>query len=128
MQFSEIQLTHSKTKMAKLYGIPNCDTMKKARRWLDEHGVPYQFHDYKKAGVDEGLLRQWVDQVGWEALFNRRGMMWRKLDDSLKDNMDEANAIRVMLETPSIIKRPVLEVGDRLHVGFREDDYSSLFD
>ncbi|MGD8914338.1 MAG: ArsC family reductase [Candidatus Thiodiazotropha sp.] len=114
--------------MAKLYGIPNCDTMKKARRWLDEHGVPYQFHDYKKAGVDEGLLRQWVDQVGWEALFNRRGMMWRKLDDSLKANMDEANAIRVMLETPSIIKRPVLEVGDRLHVGFREDDYSSLFD
>ncbi|MGD9171192.1 MAG: arsenate reductase, partial [Candidatus Thiodiazotropha sp.] len=77
--------------MAKLYGIPNCDTMKKARRWLDEHGVPYQFHDYKKAGVDEGLLRQWVDQVGWEALFNRRGMMWRKLDDSLKANMDEAN-------------------------------------
>jgi arsenate reductase len=113
--------------MVTLYGIANCDTMKKARRWLDEHEIAYQFHDYKKAGIEERLLRQWVDRVGWEILLNRRGMMWRKLDDSVKASIDEANAIRIMLETPSIIKRPVLEVGDRLHVGFKEDDYSKLF-
>jgi Spx/MgsR family transcriptional regulator len=112
--------------MVKLYGIPNCDTMKKARRWLDEHQIAYQFHDYKKAGVEESLLRQWIVQVGWETLLNRRGMMWRKLDDSVKAGIDEENAIRIMLETPSIIKRPVLEVGKTLLVGFKEDDYARL--
>jgi Spx/MgsR family transcriptional regulator len=127
MRFNELLLTRSETKMVKLYGIPNCDTMKKARRWLDEHEIAYQFHNYKKVGVDEGLLRRWVDQLGWETLLNRRGMMWRKLDDSVKANINEANAICVMLETPSIINRPVLEVGDTLQVGFREDDYSKLF-
>jgi Spx/MgsR family transcriptional regulator len=101
--------------------------MKKARCWLDEHEIAYQFHNYKKVGIEEKLLRQWVDQVGWEILLNRRGMMWRKLDDSVKAGIDEANAIRIMLETPSIIKRPVLEVGETLHVGFKEDDYSKLF-
>ncbi|MES9815756.1 MAG: ArsC family reductase [Candidatus Thiodiazotropha sp.] len=113
--------------MVKLYGIPNCDTMKKARRWLDEHGIAYQFHDYKKVGVDEKLLRQWVDRVGWEALLNRRGMMWRRLDDSVKAEINEENAIRVMLETPSIIKRPVLETDKTLSVGFTQEAYSKLF-
>ncbi|MES9923409.1 MAG: ArsC family reductase [Candidatus Thiodiazotropha endolucinida] len=113
--------------MVKLYGIPNCDTMKKARRWLDEHGIAYQFHDYKKVGVDEKLLRLWVDRVGWEALLNRRGMMWRRLDDSVKAEINEENAIRVMLETPSIIKRPVLEADKTLNVGFTEEAYSKLF-
>lgn len=113
--------------MVKLYGIPNCDTMKKARRWLDEHGIAYQFHDYKKVGVDEKLLRQWVDRVGWEALLNRRGMMWRRLDDSVKAEINEENAIRIMLETPSIIKRPVLETDKTLNVGFTEEAYSKLF-
>ncbi|MES9988525.1 MAG: ArsC family reductase [Candidatus Thiodiazotropha endolucinida] len=113
--------------MVKLYGIPNCDTMKKARRWLDEHGIAYQFHNYKKVGVDEKLLRQWVDRVGWEALLNRRGMMWRRLDDSVKAEINEENAIRVMLETPSIIKRPVLETDKTLNVGFTEEAYSKLF-
>jgi Spx/MgsR family transcriptional regulator len=113
--------------MVKLYGIPNCDTMKKARRWLDAHEIAYQFHDYKKAGVDEKQLRQWVDRVGWETLLNRRGMMWRKLDETVKTEMNEAMAIRVMLETPSIIKRPLLELDKTLHVGFTEDAYSRLF-
>ncbi|MES9827654.1 MAG: ArsC family reductase [Candidatus Thiodiazotropha sp.] len=113
--------------MVKLYGIPNCDTMKKARRWLDEHGIAYQFQDYKKVGVDEKLLRHWVDRVGWEALLNRRGMMWRKLGDSVKAEINEENAIRVMLETPSIIKRPVLETDKTLNVGFTEEAYSKLF-
>ncbi|MES9841170.1 MAG: ArsC family reductase [Candidatus Thiodiazotropha endolucinida] len=113
--------------MVKLYGIPNCDTMKKAIRWLDEHGITYQFHNYKKVGVDEKLLRQWVDRVGWEALLNRRGMMWRRLDDSVKAEINEESAIRVMLETPSIIKRPVLETDKTLNVGFTEEAYSKLF-
>jgi Spx/MgsR family transcriptional regulator len=113
--------------MIKLYGIPNCDTMKKARRWLDEHKITYQFHNYKKAGIEQALLHQWIGQVGWETLLNRRGMMWRKLDDRVKANINEANAIHIMLETPSIIKRPVLEMGKILHVGFKEDDYFKLF-
>ena len=114
--------------MVKVYGIPNCDTMKKARQWLADHGVEYEFHDYKKAGVDEKRLRGWVAQVGWETLLNRRGMMWRKLDDEVKAGIDEASAIQVMLDTPSIIKRPVLEYGGKLQVGFKEAEYAALFD
>ena len=113
--------------MVRLYGIPNCDTMKKARQWLADHGVDYEFHDYKREGVDEKRLRGWVRQVGWESLLNRRGMMWRKLDEATKAGIDEARAIRVMLETPSIIKRPVLEQGKRLQVGFKEAEYRDLF-
>jgi Spx/MgsR family transcriptional regulator len=113
--------------MVRLYGIPNCDTMKKARQWLANHKVAYEFHDYKKEGVDEKRLRRWVAQVGWEKLLNRRGMMWRKLDDATKAEIDETSAIRIMLETPSIIKRPVLEQGKKLHVGFKEAEYQALF-
>ncbi len=113
--------------MITLYGIPNCDTMKKARRWLDEHGVEYQFHDYKKAGLEEAQLRAWVKELGWETLVNRRGMMWRKLDQDVRDNMDEAKAIEVMRTTPSIIKRPLLDTGDARHVGFSEKQYQEIF-
>ena len=84
--------------MTTIYGIPNCDTMKKARKWLDEQGIEYQFHNYKKDGLDEKLLRGWVEAVGWEVLLNKRGMMWRKLDDRTKANIDEASAIRVMVK------------------------------
>jgi arsenate reductase len=113
--------------MIKLYGITNCDTMKKARRWLDEQGIAYQFHDYKKTGMDEKRLRRWIELVGWETLLNRRGMMWRKLGDEVKADIDETSAIRIMLETPSIIKRPVLEDGKSIHVGFDPEHYSKLF-
>ena len=113
--------------MVKVYGIPNCDTMKKARKWLTDHDVEYEFHDYKKEGVDEKRLRSWVALVGWETLLNRRGMMWRKLDDAVKAGIDESSAIGVMLETPSIIKRPVLEHDKALHVGFKEADYEAIF-
>jgi arsenate reductase len=113
--------------MNTLFGIPNCDTMKKARKWLDGHGIAYQFHDYKKAGLDEATLRAWVEELGWEALINRRGQMWRKLDPALRDGLDEAGAIRVMLETPSIIRRPLLDTGTRRHVGFSETDYAEIF-
>ncbi|MCU7862595.1 MAG: ArsC family reductase [Candidatus Thiodiazotropha sp. (ex Lucinoma borealis)] len=113
--------------MVKLYGIANCDTMKKARQWLNDQGISYEFHDYKKAGIDENQLRNWVDTLGWEVLLNRRGMMWRKLDDSVKTAIDEASAIQVMLQTPSIIKRPLLDDGKSLYVGFKEEQYARIF-
>jgi transcriptional regulator, Spx/MgsR family len=112
--------------MIDLYGIPNCDTMKKARRWLDEHGIEYRFHDYKKEGIDEERLRDWAGKVGWEALLNRRGMMWRKLPQEVREKIDEQSALRIMLETPSIIKRPVLVTDDRMLVGFSEETYREL--
>jgi arsenate reductase len=114
--------------MVRLYGIANCDTMKKARQWLEEQGIEYRFHDYKKEGVDETRLRRWVKQVGWETLLNRRGMMWRKLDEAVKADLNQASAIGIMLQTPSIIKRPVLEYGKNLHVGFRTEEYARIFD
>ena len=114
--------------MTRIYGIPNCDTMKKARKWLGSHGVAYEFHDFKKHGVDEQRLRTWVRQAGWEVLLNRRGMMWRKVPDDVRANIDEASAIELMLSTPSIIKRPVLEHDGALRVGFSEADYEALFD
>jgi len=110
-----------------LFGIPNCDTMKKARRWLEANDVLYTFHDYKKSGVPEKELKQWVKKVGWEILLNRRGTTWRKLDDSVKENIDEASAIQVMIENPSAIKRPVLEIDDQLLVGFSEGTYKEAF-
>lgn len=113
--------------MVRIYGIPNCDSMKKARQWLAEHGVDHEFHDYKKAGLDKKLLRRWVKMIGWERLLNRRGTTWRKLDPAVKADIDEATAIRVMLATPSIIKRPVLELDGNLYVGFEPAEYEKLF-
>jgi len=112
--------------MIKIYGIPNCDTMKKARKWLDENNLDYVFHDYKKQGIAEKDLKRWVEQLGWEVVLNKRGTTWRKLDDSIKNNIDEASSIQVMLENPSAIKRPVLEHGKVLLVGFNEDKYKTL--
>ena len=110
-----------------LFGIPNCDTMKKARRWLEANGVLYSFHDYKKAGVPEDELKLWVKTVGWEILLNRRGTTWRKLDDNIKDNIDEASAIQIMLDNPAIIKRPVLNSNNLITVGFSEKEYIEIF-
>jgi len=91
-----------------IHGIPACDTMKKARRWLDEHDVEYTFHNYKKLGADASLLRSWCKKTGWEALVNRRGTTWRKLAESDRENLDEKAAIDLMQANPSLIKRPVL--------------------
>ena len=113
--------------MTTLYGIPNCDTMKKARAWLTEQGIAYQFHNYKTAGIDETMLRDWVSQVGWEALLNRRGMMWRKVPVDVQEAIDEASACQLMLATPSIIKRPVLQHHAKLLIGFDPAQYVQMF-
>ena len=110
-----------------VYGIPSCDTMRKARRWLDEHDVAYSFHDYKKAGIDAAKLEAWSAKVGWDQLLNRRGTTYRKLDESERDGIDEAKAIRLMGERPSLIVRPVVERGDEVIVGFDDTLYTKLF-
>jgi len=112
--------------MITLYGIPNCDTIKKARKWLSDNGKDYSFHDYKKQGVPEKELRRWVKQLGWETLLNKRGTTWRKLDEATKASVDEASAIQIMLNNPSIIKRPVLTSGKILLVGFSAGEYAQL--
>lgn len=104
--------------MLTLYGIPNCDTMKKARQWLQQQQLDYQFHDYKKAGIDTATLQQWVDQLGWELLVNRRGTTWRKLPESDRETINATTAIQLMQANPSLIKRPVLNTGHQLLVGF----------
>jgi arsenate reductase len=106
-----------------IYGIKNCDTMKKARGWLDAAGIDYAFHDYKSAGIDRDRLAGWSKEVGWEKLLNRAGMTFRKLPDSDKAGLDEDKALALMVAKPSMIKRPVLDVGGKLLVGFKPDDY-----
>lgn len=111
---------------ATLYGIKNCDTMKKAWTWLDSHGVAYDFHDYKKAGIDRARLEGWVRQLGWEVLLNRAGTTFRALPEADKQGLDAEKAISLMLANPSMIKRPVLEKDGRLAVGFRPETYAQL--
>ncbi|MFL9498814.1 ArsC family reductase [Rhodopseudomonas palustris] len=110
-----------------LYGIKNCDTMKKARTWLDGHAVSYAFHDYKTGGIDQEHLERWAKQVGWETLLNRAGTTFRKLPEADKEGLTEAKAIALMLAQPSMIKRPVLEHGRKLLVGFRPEAYAEVF-
>ncbi len=109
-----------------IYGIRNCDTMKKARAWLEAHGVDYDFHDYKSDGIDRTTLEKWAKTVGWEVLLNRAGTTFRKLPDDAKQNIDERKAFELMLEQPSMIKRPVLEHGKTVLVGFSEERYSAI--
>lgn len=112
--------------MIKLYGIPNCDTMKKAMKWLTANKLAYEFHDYKKWGVPENDLKLWVANAGWEVLLNKRSTTWKNLDDNLKKGLNEFSAIRIMLENPTSIKRPVLVNGNELIIGFKADEYKSL--
>jgi len=106
-----------------LYGIKNCDTMKKARAWLDAKGVAYTFHDYKIEGIDRARLEGWAREAGWEALLNRAGTTFRKLPEADKAGLDEDKAIALMLGQPSMIKRPVLDLGRRILVGFKPEQY-----
>jgi len=111
-----------------LYGIKTCDTMKKARTWLDAHGIAYAFHDYKAAGIDRARLEGWCREAGWEVLLNRAGTTFRGLDDADKQGLDQKKAVRLMLARPSLIKRPVLERGKGgLLVGFKPEIYAAAF-
>ncbi|MFL5295907.1 MAG: ArsC family reductase [Phenylobacterium sp.] len=112
---------------ATLYGIRNCDTMKKAWTWLDQHGVAYGFHDYKKAGIDRAMLEAWAGSVGWETLLNRSGTTFRALPEDQKAGLTEAKAIDLMLAQPSMIKRPVLDLDGGLTVGFKPEAYTEVF-
>lgn len=107
-----------------IYGIKNCDTMKKARAWLDGRGVAYAFHDYKTEGIGRGVLQAWSKAVGWEVLLNRAGTTFRKLADADKAGLTEARAIALIIAQPSMIKRPVLDVNGRLIVGFKPEAYA----
>lgn len=110
-----------------IYGIKNCDTMKKARAFLDKKGVDYAFHDYKVTGIDKDKLAAWVKKAGWETLLNKAGTTFKKLPDKDKDGLTEAKAIKLMLAQPSMIKRPVLEIGGgKILVGFKPEDYAKV--
>ena len=110
-----------------LYGIPNCDTVKKARVWLDQHGVAFVFHDYKKAGIDRARLQGWVAEHGWQIVLNRAGTTFRALPEADKADLTAERAIELMLAQPSMIKRPVLDLGDRTLVGFKPELYEAAF-
>lgn len=111
--------------MITMYGIPNCDTVKKARVWLGQNGVAYVFHDYKKAGIDRGRLEVWVAELGWETVLNRAGTTFRALPDADKTGLDADKAVALMLAQPSMIKRPMLDLGDRRIAGFKPEIYAA---
>lgn len=113
--------------MITMFGIKNCDTIKKARKWLEAEGIEYQFHDYKKDGLSPEMVTSWVKDLGYEALVNKRGTTWRKLPDDVKDSIDEASAIKIMLENTSIIKRPLLsdDANNKL-LGFKAEQYQEF--
>ena len=111
--------------MHTIYGIKNCDTMKKAMTWLTENGVPYEFIDYKKVGIAEANLPEWDSRAGWEKLLNTRGLMWRKLTDEERSAVDREKALKLMAQYPSLIKRPVLDAGSQLLVGFSPENYAA---
>jgi Spx/MgsR family transcriptional regulator len=110
-----------------IFGIKNCDTMRKARTWLDDHGIVYTFHDYKVQGIQRPQLEEWSERVGWEMLLNRSGTTFRKLPEKDRENLTEKKAVALMLAQPSMIKRPVLETAGKLLVGFRPETYAAVF-
>lgn len=113
--------------MPTLYGIKNCDTIKKARQWLDKNGIAYRFHDYREDGLTPELLKSFLTRCGWQTLLNQRSTSWRQLDAAQKADLDENKALALMLETPTLIKRPVLENDDKLLVGFMAEQYQAEF-
>jgi arsenate reductase len=110
-----------------IYGIKACDTMKKARTWLEAHQIAYRFHDYKVAGIDNATLEAWAAKIGWEVLLNRAGTTFRKLPDASKTDLDVKKAVALMTAQPSMIKRPVLDIGGALTVGFKSEIYAAAF-
>jgi arsenate reductase (glutaredoxin) len=112
----------------RLYGIPNCDQVRQARAWLDAHGKSYAFHDFKKSGIERNTIEAWLRELDWETLLNRKGSTWRTLDEKRRTAIaDASNAIALMLEYPTLIKRPVLANGKQIHAGFSDELYTRLF-
>lgn len=112
--------------MIRIYGIKNCDTMKKVFKWMDANGIEYDFHDYRKNGISEDMVAHFVTKLGLELVLNKRGTTWRKLPDDIKDNIDEAGAIKLMVENEAMIKRPIFDLGDELAIGFSKNDQAML--
>ncbi|AMO55434.1 ArsC family transcriptional regulator [Endozoicomonas montiporae] len=110
-----------------LYGISNCDTIKKARRWLNDNGIEYRFHDYRKDGLTLQQLQNWSEELDWEELLNKRGTTWRKLPEEQKEGINKDQALCLMLEHPAMIKRPLLDTGSEKHLGFKPDLYKQIF-
>ena len=110
-----------------LYGISNCDTIKKARSWLNEHRVSFEFHDYRKQGLDRDQLQSMTSALGWETMLNRRGTTWRALPETLKNTIDSESALQVMLDNPAIIKRPIMDRQGSFHIGFSPAQYQEIF-
>ena len=110
-----------------LYGISSCDTIRKARTWLKNQQIEFEFHDFRKQGLEEKLLESMISVLGWEAMLNRRGTTWRALPDRVKEQIDQASAMRVMLDNPAIIKRPILATANQLHLGFSDRQYQEIF-
>lgn len=113
--------------MITLYGIKNCDTVKKARNWLDLHGIEYNFHDFREQGLETSQVRAWLEELGWERLVNKRSTTWKQLPEDTRASMDAAIALDTILEQPTLIKRPLLDTGAERHTGFKDSEYRELF-
>jgi len=109
-----------------LYGIKNCDTVRKARKWLDSRNVEYRFHDFREDGIDQSTVADWLAELGWESLVNRRSTSWKALDTKTQQDMDARSALTAILDQPTLIKRPLLDTGSELHVGFSPESYARL--
>lgn len=110
-----------------MYGIPNCDTIKKAKKWLTAEGQEFEFHDYRKQGINAEMVTEFCQQLGWENVLNKRGTTYRQLTQEQKDNLNEENAVALLVEQPAMIKRPILKVENNFHLGFKADQYSAIF-
>lgn len=113
--------------MITLYGIKNCDTVKKARKWLESEGIQYQFHDFREDGLEQKSVQQWIKELGWEVLLNKRSTSWKALDEKAREAMDDANAVKAILEQPTLIKRPLLDTGKERFTGFSAANYTKIF-
>lgn len=113
--------------MINVYGIPNCDTVRKARKWLEQHEIEYAFIDLREQGVDAGTVDNWLDELGWEAVVNRRSTTWKQLDPAVREGMDRASAKAALMEHPTLVKRPVLDTGSELQLGFSPEKYRDIF-
>jgi Spx/MgsR family transcriptional regulator len=113
--------------MITLYGIKNCDTVKKARKWLDARGIDYQYHDFRDDGVDQDAVAAWIDELGWQNLLNRQSASWKVLDEQARQNMDDKSARKAVLSHPTLIKRPLLDTGKQRYTGFSAANYAKIF-